>query len=95
MDEAETDVLAYITFPKEHRVQLHSTNPIERVNGEITRRTEVVGIFPMTTPSSGWSASSCSNRTMSGPSRRARCMTMESVAPLSDNPLVSLPAVAR
>lgn len=46
MDEAETDVLAYTTFPREHRVQLHSTNPIERVNGEIKRRTEVVGIFP-------------------------------------------------
>jgi len=46
MDEAETDVLAYMSFPREHRVQLHSTNPIERVNGEIKRRTEVVGIFP-------------------------------------------------
>lgn len=46
MDEAESDVLAYMTFPREHRVQLHSTNPIERVNGEIKRRTEVVGIFP-------------------------------------------------
>ena len=46
MDDAETDVLAYMTFPREHRVQLHSTNPIERVNSEIKRRTEVVGIFP-------------------------------------------------
>ena len=45
MDEAETDVLAYMTFPREHRVQLHSTNPIERVNGEIKRSTEAVGIF--------------------------------------------------
>ena len=42
MDEAEADVLAYMTFPKEHRAKLHSTNPI----GEIKRRTDVVGIFP-------------------------------------------------
>ncbi|ESX64194.1 transposase [Mesorhizobium sp. LSHC414A00] len=44
MDDAEPDVLAYMTFPKEHRAKLHSTNPIERLNGEIKRRTEVVGI---------------------------------------------------
>src|SRR5207244_1059033 len=48
MNDAEADVLAYMTFPKEHRVKLHSTNPLEleRLNGEIKRRTEVVGIFP-------------------------------------------------
>lgn len=45
-DAADPDVLAYMTFPKEHRAKLHSTNPIERLNGEIKRRIEVVGIFP-------------------------------------------------
>ena len=44
MDAAEPDVLAYMTFPKEHRAKLHSTNPIERLNGEIKRRTDVVGV---------------------------------------------------
>ena len=46
MDEAENDVLAYMAFPKEHWSQIHSTNPLERLNGEIKRRTNVVGIFP-------------------------------------------------
>ena len=46
MDGAEPDVLTYMTFPKEHRAKLHSTNPIERLNGEIKRRTDAVGIFP-------------------------------------------------
>lgn len=44
--EAEEDVLAYMDFPAEHRRQLHSTNPLERLNREIGRRTDVVGIFP-------------------------------------------------
>jgi transposase-like protein len=46
MAEAEPDVLAHMSFPKEHWQQLHSTNPLERLNGEIKRRTNVVAIFP-------------------------------------------------
>ena len=46
MDEAETEVLSYLAFPKAHRTQIHSTNPLERLNAEVKRRTDVVGIFP-------------------------------------------------
>jgi putative transposase len=46
LDKSEADVLAYMGFPKAHRTQIHSTNPLERLNAEIKRRTDVVGIFP-------------------------------------------------
>ncbi|WP_188261095.1 IS256 family transposase [Azospirillum tabaci] len=46
MDEAEFDVLAYMAYPKDLRTKLHSTNPLERLNGDIKRRSNVVGIFP-------------------------------------------------
>jgi transposase-like protein len=44
--EAEPDLLAHFTFPETHRRQIRSTNPLERLNKEIKRRTKVVGIFP-------------------------------------------------
>ena len=46
MDEAEADVLAYLAFPPEHWRQIWSTNPLERLNKEVKRRSDVVGIFP-------------------------------------------------
>ena len=46
LDAAEADVLAYLAFPREHWRQIWSNNPLERLNKEIKRRTNVVGIFP-------------------------------------------------
>ena len=46
MDEAENDVLAFMTFPRAHWSQIYSANPLERLNAEIKRLTNVVGIFP-------------------------------------------------
>ncbi len=92
MDAAEEDVLAYMHFPAAHRAKLHSTNPIERLNGEIKRRTDVVGIFPneaavirlvgaiLVEQNDEWAV-------------QRRYMSLETLAPISDAPNVSLPAV--
>jgi transposase-like protein len=94
MDEAETDVLAYMNFPAAHRPKLHSTNPIERLNGEIKRRTEVVGIFPNEAAITRLIGAILLEQNDEWAVQRARYMTLESVAPLSDDPIVMLSAVA-
>jgi putative transposase len=94
MDEAETDVLAYMTFPPAHRTKLHSTNPIERLNGEIKRRTEVVGIFPNEDAITRLIGAILLEQNDEWAVQRARYMTLETVVPMSDDPLVSLPPVA-
>jgi putative transposase len=95
MDEAEHDVLAYMTFPKEHRAKLHSINPIERINGEIKRRTDVVGIFPNDEAIIRLVGALLLEQNDEWAVQRARYITLETIAPLSDDPFVSLPAVAR
>ena len=94
LDEAETDVLAYMTFPPQHRTKLHSTNPIERLNGEIKRRTEVVGIFPNEDAIVRLIGAILLEQNDEWAVQRARYMTLETIAPLSDDPTVSLPAIA-
>lgn len=93
MDGSREEVLAYMAFPMEHWPQISSTNPLERVNKEIKRRADVIGIFPNTAAvirlvgalmleqNDEWAVS-------------RRYMTLETIGALSDNPRISLPALA-
>jgi transposase-like protein len=94
MDEAETDVLAYMGFPPQHRTKLHSTNPLERLNGEIKRRSEVVGIFPNEAAVIRLIGALLLEQNDEWAVQRARYMSLETITPLSDASLVTLPTVA-
>ena len=94
MDDAEDDVLAYMTFPAAHRAKLHSTNPLERLNGEIKRRTDVVGIFPNEAAITRLVGALLLEQNDEWAVQRCRYMTLETMAPMSDDPIVSLPTLA-
>ena len=104
MDQAEPDVLAYMTFPKEHhttphhttphRTKLHSTNPIERLNGEIKRRTNVVGIFPNEAAITRLIGAIPLEQNDDWAVQRARYMTLESITPSGHDDLIRLPQTA-
>ena len=94
MDEAEHDVLAYMSFPAAHRAKLHSTNPLERLHGEIKRRTNVVGIFPNDDAITRLVGAILLEQNDEWAVQRARYMTLEPIAPVSDNVPIKLPPVA-
>jgi len=93
LDEAGVDVLAFMTFPREHWDKISSTNPIERPNGAIKRRTNVVGIFPNDDAILRLVGAILMEQNDEWAVQRARDMTLETIAPISDNPIVILPAV--
>ena len=92
MDTAEEDVLAFMSYPKEHRAKIHSTNPLERLNGEIKRRTDVVGIFPNEAAAIRLVGAILLEQNDEWAVQR-RYMSLEGLAPVSDVPAVSLPTV--
>jgi Transposase, Mutator family len=83
-----------LTWPSrpQHRAKLHSTSPLERINGEIKRRTELVGIFPSEDAIVRLVGAILLEKNDECAVQRDRYMTLETIAPLSDDPAVNLPA---
>ena len=70
------------------------TNPLERLNGEVKRRTDVIGIFPNDDAAIRLVGAILLEQNDEWSIQRGRYMTLETIAPLSDTPIVSLPALA-
>ena len=83
-----------MTFPAANRAKLHSTNPLERLHGEVKRRTNTVGIFPNEDAITRLIGAILLEQNDEWAVQRARYMTLESIAPVSHNKTVMLPAVA-
>jgi transposase-like protein len=83
-----------MTCTNQHRAKLHSSNSLERFTGEINRPTEVVGIFPNQAAIARIVSGILLEQNDEWADQRARYITLESIAPISDDPLLSLPAVA-
>ena len=93
MDSAEEDVLAYMAFPAAHRAKLHSTNPIERLNGEIKRRTGVAGLFPNEAAVVRLVGALLLEQSDEWATQRSRHMTLEGISTVSDTGPARLSAV--
>ena len=91
MDGAEHEVLTFMDFPTEHRVKIHSTNVLERLNGEIKRRADVVGIFPNETAIRRLAGALLLEQNDEYAIQK-RYMSLESLAAMSENPPIRLPA---
>jgi transposase-like protein len=94
LNRAEADVLVYVDFPVRHRAKLHSTNPIQCLNGEIKPRSDVVDIFPNEAAVTRILAALLLEQNDESAVQRARCMTLQTIEPLSDNHDVRRPPLA-
>ncbi len=77
-----------------HRAKLHGTNALERPNSEIKRRSDVVGIFPNEATVPRLIEALLLEQNDEWAVQRARYMTLETIAPLSDDLAISMPALA-
>ena len=94
MDTSEADVLAYMTFPLAHRTKLHSTNPIERLNHEVKRRADVVGIFPNEAAIRRLVGAVLLEQNDEWAVQRARYMPRDTLAEVIDQPATELAVMA-